>query len=266
MLDAGYLSATLLVLLGTAAGVCGLLLVRRWAGVRTLRAHHDVAAALLSVVGTLYAVLLGLVVVDAMEDFEEAREAAVAEENALANLLLLAERLPEPKRAEVRRLAVTYGRRVVEDEWPRMDDGTMDRGAHEAAVALVRGVLAFEPATEGEKVVYPAAIAAATELWNARHARAVIVAEGIPALEWLVLIAGGVVTVAFTYCFVMDRLWLQAIMTALLSMSISLNLVMMMLFGYPYSGSLKVTVPESYRAPADLLGPGSTPDPARPAP
>lgn len=99
MLVGNYLSAVVRVLAGTAAGVIGWLLVRRRVGARTLAAHHDdVAGALLSVVGTLYAVLLGLVMVDALKDIENAREATVAEENAVANLLLLVGQLPEPKR------------------------------------------------------------------------------------------------------------------------------------------------------------------------
>jgi hypothetical protein len=256
MLDDNHVSAALLVLVGTAAGVLGLLLVRRLVGVRYLAAHHDVAAALLSVVGTLYAVLLGLVVVDAMEDFEEAREATLREENALADLAFLAGSLPHAKRDEVRRLAVEYGRLVVEREWPAMDDGHTDPGAHRAALALVRAVLDFEPKTEAEKALYPLAVQSATDLWDARHVRAVVCEEGIPTMVWIVLILGGVITVAFTYFFVIERLRLQLIMTALVSLSISLNIVMVMMFGYPYSGGVKIAAPESFRIPADLLEDG----------
>ena len=251
-----YLSAALLVLVGTAAGVGGLRLVRRLVGARYLAAHHDVAAALLSVVGTLYAVLLGLVVVDAMEDFEEAREATLQEENSLANLVVLSGRLPPAKRAEVRRLAVEYGRIGVEREWPAMDAGRPDPTAHRAALALVRAALDFEPQTEGEKAVYPLAVQSATDLWSARHVRAVVCEEGIPTMEWVVLILGGVVTVAFTYFFVVERVRLQMIMTALVSLSISLNIVLVMMFGYPYSGGVKIAAPESFRIPADLLEDG----------
>lgn len=258
-LDDNYMTAGVLVLIGTAAGVLGLLAVRRLLGARAMAAHHDVASALLSVIGTLYAVLLGLVVVDAMEDFEEARQATVAEENAVANLLLLAGRLPPAKRIEIRRLAADYGRVVVEREWPAMDRGGMDAEAHRAGLRLVRSVLDFEPQTEGEKAVYPAAIEAATQLWDSRHVRAVVVAEGIPLLEWIVLIVGGVVTVAFTYFFIVENLRLQVVMTALVAMSIALNIALVMMFGYPYSGGVKVAAPESFRIPADLLDDGRSP-------
>jgi hypothetical protein len=251
-----YVVAALLVILGTASGVLGLLAVRRWLGTRLLSQYHDVAGSLLSVVGTLYAVLLGLVVVDSMEDFEEARAATVEEENALANLVLLSHQLPRAKGAEIRGLAVAYGRLVVEQEWDAMDEGRTDPESHRAAMALVRAVLDFEPATEREKAVYPAAIEAATQLWNSRHTRAVVCAAGMPALEWIVLILGGIVTVVFTYFFVVENVRLQVVMTALVTLSISLNIILVMMFGYPYSGGVHVAPPESFRIPADLLEDG----------
>jgi hypothetical protein len=248
-----YVVATVLVVLGTAAGVLGLLTVRRWLGAGMLAQSHDVAGSLLSVVGTLYAVLLGLVVVDSLEDFEEAREATIQEENALVNLVLLSRRLPEAKGEEIRRLASSYARLVVEREWAAMDEGRTDPEAHRAALALVRAVLDFEPVGEGEKAVYPAGIDAAMQLWNSRHARAVGCATGIPPLEWAVLILGGVVTVAFTYFFVVDNLRLQVVMTALVALSISLNVVLVMMFGYPYSGGVRIAPPKSFLVPTDLM-------------
>jgi hypothetical protein len=257
MIDGNYISEVVLVLVGTSAGVFGLLLVRRLVGARYLGAHHDVASALLSVVGTLYAVLLGLVVVDAMENFEEARQATLQEENALVNLVLLAGRLPAAKRDEVRRLAVDYGRNVVEREWPMMDHAHTDPQTHRAGLKLIRAALDFEPRSESEKAIYPQLVQSATDLWDARHIRAVVCTEGIPTMVWVVLVAGGIVTVAFTYFFVVERLHLQVIMTALVSLSISLNVVLVMMFGHPYSGGVKVAAPESFRVPADLLEDGA---------
>ena len=48
-----------------------------------------VASYLLSVVGTLYAVTLGLIVVDSLGKFAEARMTTEGESNALADLILI---------------------------------------------------------------------------------------------------------------------------------------------------------------------------------
>ena len=253
MIQDDFVNAVILAVLGTTAGIVGLLAVRKWLGVGTLAAYHDVAGSFLSVVGTLYAVLLGLVVVDSMEDFEEAGAATVQEENVLANIVLLSHQLPKAKRDDVRRRAAEYGRLVVDRDWPAMDRGRTDPVAHRPALDLVRAVFEFEPTTESEKAIYPAQVEAATQLWNSRHIRAVGCAEGIPTLEWIVLIAGGMVTVCFTYFFVVENLRVQVIMTALVALTISLNIMLVLMFGYPYSGGVKIAPPESFLIPNDMM-------------
>jgi hypothetical protein len=64
-----------------------------------LRDGHHATGNLLAIVGTLYAVLLGLLVVDAMVRFERAMDGVQAESNSLADIYLLAERLPAVQRA-----------------------------------------------------------------------------------------------------------------------------------------------------------------------
>jgi hypothetical protein len=66
-----------------------------------LRDGHHATGNLLAIVGTLYAVLLGLLVVDAMVRFERAMDGVQAESNSLADIYLLAERLPAVQRAAV---------------------------------------------------------------------------------------------------------------------------------------------------------------------
>ena len=69
-----YFGGVVVVLLSTLASVAGLLITRKLVDLNKLRASHEVGGYLLSVVGTLYAVLLGLVVVDAMQKFHVARD------------------------------------------------------------------------------------------------------------------------------------------------------------------------------------------------
>ena len=69
-----YLSGFFLVGASTLVSVVGLLVVRRLLHTKNLISSHDVGGYLLSVVGTMYAVILGLIVVDAMAKFQEARQ------------------------------------------------------------------------------------------------------------------------------------------------------------------------------------------------
>jgi Protein of unknown function (DUF4239) len=235
-----YMAGFWIVPASTVLGVLGLLLVRWRFDARTLSACHEVGGYLLSVVGTLYAVLLGLIVVDSMARFQAARQTTDQEANALANIILFANGLPPAKRNEIRALSATYAELVVEKEWKEMDEGRHSQSARHTAVELFRAVCDFEPKTESEKAIYAAELAAVGELWNNRRIRIVTSTQGVPALEWAVLIVGGTITIMFTYFFIIENMKIQIAMTALLGLIISLNIYLVSMFGYPFSGDVKV--------------------------
>ncbi len=74
-----YFGGVVVVFLSTLVFVAGLLITRKLVDLNKLRASHEVGGYPLSVVGTLYAVLLGLVFVDAMEKFQVARDVTQSE-------------------------------------------------------------------------------------------------------------------------------------------------------------------------------------------
>src|SRR4051812_12825041 len=107
-----YLSGAFLVVGSTILSVVGLLVVRRLLHSKNLISSHDVGGYLLSVVGTMYAVILGLIVVDAMGKFQEARQTTDRESNALADIILLSNQLPPEERIRVQTLTLAYIDRV----------------------------------------------------------------------------------------------------------------------------------------------------------
>jgi hypothetical protein len=235
-----YLSGFLMVGASAVLAIVGLVVVRRVLHARNLISSHDVGGYLLSVVGTLYAVILGLVVVDSMGKFHEARLKTEQEANALADLILLADQMPMDHRERLRKLTLDYVDRVVRVEWPTMDHGRHDPESRRAAIDLIEAVCGFQPVSDKQRTIYEAQVAASCELWNCRRSRIVTASHGVATLEWVVLILGGVITVAFTYFFKLEHLNIQVVMTAMVSTIIALNLFLVLMFGYPFSGDLKV--------------------------
>jgi Protein of unknown function (DUF4239) len=246
-----YLSGFLLIAMTTMAAIAGLLAVRKRIDSKMLKACHDVGSCLLSVVGTLYAVLLGLIVVDAMELFQEAHQTTVQEANALSDVVLLSRRLPQEQRRRITKLAKTYADLVVDKEWAEMDRGGYLPEARRTVLELIDEVVLFEPRTESEKTLHEAQVEAAIQIWNSRRCRTTLASQRIPALKWFVIILGGAVTVVFTFFFAVDNLKLQLLMTSLITIIISLNVFLVLMFGYPFSGELKVD-PSSYRVAREI--------------
>lgn len=214
----------------------------RWLMPRdVLRQAHDATGNILSIVGTLYAVLLGLIVVDAMSRFEQAMDDVQEESNCLADIYLLSGRLPEPYKSRLADLCRTYAQNVVDIEWSRMQKAHMSSEARAAAMAIAKSIEDFEPKTEVEKAVFPLILEQTREFWNLRRNRANAVQYGIPTIEWVALLMGAGVTIFFAGLFSVERAGLQYLLTALTSLVIGLNLYLVALFGYPFSGELTVS-------------------------
>ncbi len=241
-----YFAGAVLILSSAALAVMGLIFVRKTCDPRTLIAVHEISGQYLSIVGTMYAVLLGLIVVDAMSRFQHAVTTVEDEANSLSELIYLAGRMPQTLRNEVRTRATDYAQVVIEREWPVMAHGHHLPEARQSAIDLMRIVRDWEPATESEKAIYAAAVPAASTFWSARRERIIACMRGVPRLEWCVVILGGVVTIGLTYVFVFENLTVQITLTAMVALLIALNIFLVLMFGYPFSGDLSVS-PESFR-------------------
>ena len=226
---------------GIAIALAAVALARRLFSAESLREGHDATGSMLAIVGTLYAVLLGLIVVDAMARFERAMDIVQLESNCLADVYLLAERLPEPQHTRVQDLCRDYAERVVNLEWPAMEHARMHVDARRAALALAQSLNDFEPETEAHKTVYPSILEKISELWDMRRDRAGTAQYGIPVVEWAALILGAMVTVFFAGLFSVGDSRLQTVITVLTALVIGLNLYLVCLFGYPFAGELSVS-------------------------
>lgn len=120
----------------TALAVGGMLLVRKKVSIDTLTSCHEVAGYLLSVIGTLYTVLLGFVVVDSMNGVQDARCAVEEEANAVANVFLCAEAMKPAYRDHIQELCQKYVRLVIDDEWKEMKNDKFSRLAFDTSWKL----------------------------------------------------------------------------------------------------------------------------------
>ncbi len=237
----GFTTGLAIITGGIVAAICLVAAVRSIFAKEMLQQAHDITGNLLSVVGTLYAVLLGLIVVDSLVHFEHAVDVVQKESNTLADIFLLAGRLPAAPRERVQETCKAYAHRVVEDEWAQMARGQASMEARKLAFELVKSLDGFEPATESEKAVFPMLLEQMRELWDYRRERIGTAQFGVPAVEWFVLIVGGAVTVLFAGLFRTQSVSLQRFLTALAALLIGLNLYLVSLFGYPFAGELTVS-------------------------
>jgi hypothetical protein len=88
---------------------------------------------------------------------------------------------------------------------------------------------------------------------TARRDRLVTAAGTVPGVVWLVLFAGAVLTISFTFFFGTQNVVVQTLMTGMLSRLIFAGLFVIVAIDRPFAGSVKVQ-PEALHAVLNEFG------------
>jgi hypothetical protein len=244
--------ATAVIFSGTFASVAGLLLARKCINFQDLRPSHDVGGYILSVVGTLYAVLLGFVIVDTMQQYQHAKQVTQMEADTLADIFIMATQLHEPLRSRVQTACKSYIDQVIETEWYQMSCGKSCPASRDKAVNLMRTLVELAPNSDAEKLLYPSLVQESSLFWQNRQARLLTAENHLPLFEWAVLFLGAIIVIVFTFFFGLERVKLQVLMTALLGMLISLNFSLLLFFAYPYNSDLGIKA-DAFKSVEDVF-------------
>ena len=223
-----------------ALAVGGLVLVQRYVPADLRRQHNDVAGFIYAVLGVVYAVLLGLTVVAVWEEWNAAAVTADEEANSLAEIFWIADRMPESDGHHIQELARSYGRVVVDEEWALMAHEKSSPRAWDLLDEIRASLQGFEPSSPGQQVLYEQSLERMHDLAEARRDRLLEAEQGLPAILWVVLIAGGMIVVGFTYLFGLDSTLIHLLMVASLALVIALVLFTVAALDYPFKGDITV--------------------------
>jgi hypothetical protein len=231
----------ILLCVAMALAVGGLILVQRLVPIAVRRQHNDVAGFIYAVLGVTYAVLLGLMVVAVWEEWNAAARTADDEASSLAEIFWIANRMPESTGHEVQELARSYARVVVNEEWPLMEREQSSPRAWDLLDDIRASLQNFDPSTPEEQVIYEQSLERMRDLADARRDRLLEAEQGLPIILWVVLIAGGVIVVAFTYLFGLDSTVIHLLMVASLAFVIALVLFTVAALNYPFKGDITIS-------------------------
>lgn len=142
------------ICLAMLVAVGGLVLVQRLMPARRRLGHNDVAGFIYAVLGVVYAVLLGLMVVAVWEQWNAAIAATDQEASEVAEVFWLAHRLPQPEGRHLQELARLYAQVVVNEEWPLMERGKMSPKAWAILDEIRDDMQGMKPSTDTQQVLY----------------------------------------------------------------------------------------------------------------
>jgi flagellar basal body-associated protein FliL len=225
---------------GVLFSVVGLIVVRRTFRRQDFKKHHEIAGYLISVVGTLYSILLGLIVVNVQSKFDESREMAQAEASSCSDIANVARGLSYNEASEICRFLKWYYVVVQSEDWERIAEGRDTEASIPPYQGLWRAVAAVNPTNNRETSCYSALLDSMKRLSDARRYRMSARKRGLSIIVWLVLCVGAVMIILFTYFFRVESARTQTLLTMIVALFVSLNLLLVKLFENPYRNELLI--------------------------
>jgi len=169
------------------------------------------------------------------------------EADAVANIFILAKGLPSETRTKIQDIAVNYVDAVIDEEWDAMRDKKMSTKAAANMFNMWTTLTEFQPTDPNMQAVRQKCIEEMSELGDNRRKRVVSALHGVSPVLWTALGMGAILTVSFMYFFGVHSLRGHLLMTGIVAASISMNVYLVYLFGYPFSGAYRLQ-PEGFMA------------------
>jgi hypothetical protein len=246
-----------LILAAVAFALAGQVLVARVVPMHIRVADNTALGTIYAALYVLYALSLAFTLFFVGGAYREAESTTSAEADTVADLYQLAKQFPEPERHQMQDLSRSYARVVAEEEWPLLGQGNASRGSpHAQALAdeLVETVQDFEPTTSTQQTRYGQALTLVQSLDDDRKLRLLSSHQGIPAMMWIVLLVGGVLTISFTFFFGLEGSWLHRASITALTVLVVLILYTVYRVEYPFTGDIQVTPAEFEAALHSMKG------------
>lgn len=223
--------------------VLGMILSRRYFSHLFFKPEdNQVANILMRQIGTLLSVLLAFAVISTWQDYELQRRNTAEEASVMGNLYRDSRGLDINKEHEIQTLIVSYTKAVVDDGWPKMLECQQSLPAWMAFNKLYGTIIRYLPENSREQIVAARMIQHLNDMARFRRLRHLRNAEPlIPNILWASIYISTILVVICSYFLRTQNARLQTIITVISGILFGMIFSMLLIFNYPYSGSLQIS-------------------------
>jgi hypothetical protein len=221
------------------AGV-GFLLVHRFVKPIDLDEHQGFLDAMLSIVGTLVSILLGLLVAAALNHYSDLEQSVDTEASNIAQVCRLSSGLPENTQKKIKQACINYSHLVIDDEWPAMAEGHGSEKVVWAYAAIIGQVVNFHPDNAGEADIHAALITAMQQIGDCRRQRLLALQSSWSGHLMPVLLMCSAIVLTFAYLYMRRGAILHGVLICLVAVALGGNLGLVFLLSNPFSGEWKI--------------------------
>jgi hypothetical protein len=189
---------------------------------------------------TIYGITLGLIAVTTWESTRSVGAVTSREAAAIAALYRDANGFESPLREDLRGRLRDYTRFVIEKVWPAQRRGEILLEGNRMLSEFQSRLYTHEPKTDAQKILQTEALRKYNELVELRRERTEAVKQRVPNVIWSVILLGGALTVAASYCFQVQQFRFHLLLTTILATMIGLLVFLIAALDQPFNGAVTI--------------------------
>lgn len=208
--------------------------------------HNDASGAVVTLAGTLFAIVLGFVIVTNYTRIETTNTVVHTEAAQLAQLWADTRNMPgltEP----MTKLMSGYVHEVVDSDWPAMKAGQATVVTDRYLADMVTTMKAYEAKSPQDGVYYADAVGRINDIIESRRMRLTASDEKMPSILVGMLFIGALLMMLLSLTFGVRRFALHAILVCGTAAFIAFMVVLAIVLAYPFSGDIGISN-EIYRS------------------
>lgn len=196
-----------------------------------------------SVVGVIYAIIAGFMVITLWEQYVTVSDTVQNETVSLRDLVQFSGAFGPATQGKIRMLVVRYAESVATVEWQAMANGEGSPAAQNDFDQLITAIQGLTVHNPTQQEFLATMLTQLDDAGKDRQQRLELSGQNIPAVLWLAVLLASVVTLGFCLLFSIKSAWLHYTMVASVAILIGATLVLILLLEFPFSGTVAVRPP-----------------------
>jgi len=236
------LSFVIICAITVAMAVLGLHLVRGKYKPEILKENHEVAAIIFNAFGLLYAVVVAFVVFVVWGRYDDAGKNIELEASQASDLFYVSKGFPDSINKPIRQALYDYASSVSTEEYQDLPKGKTSAKTLDAVKRLMALFSKMDIKAIPNPYIYEESFKGLNNMLQYRRLRVFAAQDSVPAVIWVVLLVGGIITVTYTYFFGVKKIFPQYVMTAALTITLTLILFLVFILDHPFTGTSSVGI------------------------
>ena len=237
ILNTFLLGLAVIVAPAILAALC-VLMGRRFLHGTVREGHNDVLVPLFLTAGTIYAVMLGFLVVVVWEAYGDAKGNVAVEASTLTTMYRMTNGMDAEELKVMREHIRAYTEAVVGKEWEiQAKTGGAAPEARRQIAAIYRE-FSHMPGDTGNSSINREFLQQFSLVTAARNKRTLQAGEAVPWVLWFGLVGGATIVISMSCLLYMEVRWAHMLMAGVLTAMIGMLLFITVILSKPFQGAL----------------------------